>query len=228
MPNRKDEAIQKVMTDFEIMANLTLKQLDYLETLLQSGEITIPEEIENEIIANEEQIDQMEVKLSERIVNTIVLYQPVASEIRKIMACYRIVINIERIGDYAVNLTKYLKKIKSLEVYSQSSDTISTMFITAVQMVSKSLLSFSQHDKDFATWTIKNDSVVDEINKKMLKNLISKSDNFEDSKKALISFITIKEMVDNIERIADHATNIAEAAIYYIEGKDIRHLPNID
>ncbi len=144
------------------------------------------------------------------------------------MACYRIVINIERIGDYAVNLTKYLKKIKSLEVYSQSSDTISTMFITAVQMVSKSLLSFSQHDKDFATWTIKNDSVVDEINKKMLKNLISKSDNFEDSKKALISFITIKEMVDNIERIADHATNIAEAAIYYIEGKDIRHLPNID
>lgn len=115
-----------------------------------------------------------------------------------------------------------------MEVYSQSSSVISTMFITASQMVNKSLLSFTQHDKDFATWTIKNDSVVDEINKKMLKNLISKSESFEDSKKALISFITIKEMVDNIERIADHATNIAEAAIYFIEGKDIRHLPNLD
>ena len=162
MPNRKDEAIQKVMNDFETMANLTLKQLDYLETLFQSGEIVIPENIDNEISANEELIDQLEVKLSERIVNTIVLYQPVASEIRKIMACYRIVINIERIGDYAVNLTKYLKKIKSMEVYSQSSSVISTMFITASQMVNKSLLSFTQHDKDFATWTIKNDSVVDE------------------------------------------------------------------
>ncbi len=107
MPNRKDEAIQKVMNDFETMANLTLKQLDYLETLFQSGEIVIPENIDNEICANEELIDQLEVKLSERIVNTIVLYQPVASEIRKIMACYRIVINIERIGDYAVNLQTF-------------------------------------------------------------------------------------------------------------------------
>ena len=58
----------------------------------------------------------------------------------------------------------------------------------------------------------------------MLKGLISRSKSFDDKKKALVSFITIKEMVDNIERIADHATNIAEAAIYYLEGKDIRHL----
>ncbi len=224
MTFRKEEAMNKVMRDFENMANIVLAQLNSLENFLQSGDINMPEETENEIQANEELVDQLEVKISERIINTIVLYQPVASEIRKLMACYRIIINLERIGDYVVNLVNYLKKIKSQEVYNQSSETISTMFISASQMVSKSLLSFTQQDRDYAIWTLKNDSVVDEMNNKMLKALISKSKDFDDKKKALISYITIKEMVDNIERVADHATNIAEASIYFLEGKDIRHL----
>ena len=224
MTLRKEEAINKVMLDFENMANLVLTQLDYLENFFQSGGIDLPDKTENEINANEELIDHLEVKISERIINTIVLYQPVASDIRKLMSCYRIIINLERISDYAVNLVKYLKKIKSQEVYDQSSETISNMFIAANTMVKKSLLSFTQQDREFAIWTLKNDSVVDEMNSKMLKALVSKSKEFDDKKKAVISYITIKEMVDNIERVADHATNIAEASIYFLEGKDIRHL----
>jgi phosphate transport system protein len=224
MPQKKEEAIQKIMNEFEEMANLVLSQLDFLEDFFQSGSMDLPTSLE-EFNNNEGRIDQFEVKISDRIVNSIVLYQPVASEIRKIMACYRIIINLERIGDYTVNLVNYVSKIKNPDIYEQMSDMISTMFISSSQMVKKSLLSFIHHDKEFAIWTIKNDSVVDEMNQKMLKGLIARSKSFDDKKKALISFITIKEMVDNIERIADHATNIAEAAIYYLEGKDIRHLP---
>jgi phosphate transport system protein len=223
MPQKKEEAIQKVMNEFGEMANLVLSQLDFLEDFFQSGSMDLPTSLD-EFNNNEGKIDQFEVKLSDRIVNTIVLYQPVASEIRKIMACYRIIINLERIGDYSVNLVNYVKKIKSPEIYEQLSDVISTMFISSSQMVKKSLLSFIHHDKEFAIWTIKNDSIIHEMNQKMLKGLIDRSKSFDDKKKALVSFITIKEMVDNIERIADHATNIAEAAIYYLEGKDIRHL----
>ena len=224
MPQKKEEAIEKVMNEFESMANLVLSQLDFLEDFFQTGSVELPSSLD-EFNNNEGKIDQFEVKLSDRIVNTIVLYQPVASEIRKIMACYRIIINLERIGDYTVNLVNYVNKIKNPDIYEQMSDMISTMFISSSQMVKKSLLSFIHHDKEYAIWTIKNDSVVDEMNQKMLKGLIARSKSFDDKKKALISFITIKEMVDNIERIADHATNIAEAAIYYLEGKDIRHLP---
>jgi phosphate transport system protein len=224
MSQKKEEAIQKVMTDFEDMANIVLSQLDYLENFFQSGEILFPEELIADFKSNEQKIDQYEVKLSDRIVNTIVLYQPVASDIRQLIACYRIIINLERIGDYAINLVKYLTSIKSPEIYLQMADVITSMFISSTQMVKKSLLSFIHHDKEFAIWTIKNDAVVDEMNQKMLKGLISRSKAFDDKKKVLISFITIKEMVDNIERMADHATNIAEAAIYYMDGKDIRHL----
>jgi phosphate transport system protein len=225
MSQKKEEAIQKIMADFESMSNLVLKQLDYLENFFQSADLELPSTAVKEIMVSEELIDQLEIKMNERIINTIVLFQPVASDIRRIMSCYRIIISLERIGDYTVNLIHYMKKIKSPEIYAQMADVISSMFIMASQMVKKSLLSFVHHDKEFAIWTIKNDSVVDEMNQKMLKGLISRSKSFDDKKKALASFITIKEMVDNIERIADHATNIAEASIYYMEGKDIRHLP---
>jgi len=225
MSQKKEEAIKKVMTDLEEMSNLVLSQLDFLENFFQSGEISISATVANEILKNEEKIDHLEVKLSERIVNTIVLYQPVAIEIRKLFACYRIINNLERIGDYTVNLLNYINKIKSPELYTQMADVITSMFISSAQMVKKSLLSYIHHDKEFAIWTIKNDLIVDEMNKKLLKGLISRSKSFDDKKKAMISFISIKEMVDNIERIADQATNIAEAAIYYMEGKDIRHLP---
>jgi len=90
-------------------------------------------------------------------------------------------------------------------------------------MVNKALLAFTNDDKEYAIWTIKNDAVVDEINKKMLKKAIKKSSGDDKNKQLLMSFISMNSMVTNIERIADHATNIAEAAIYSIEGKDIRH-----
>ena len=70
--------------------------------------------------------------------------------------------------------------------------------------------------------------MVDDLNKKMMKKAIKKSTGSDDEKKLLNSFINVNSVVSNIERIADHATNIAEAAIYSIEGKDIRHHKNIE
>jgi phosphate transport system protein len=68
MSQKKEEAIQKVMTEFESMANLVLSQLDRLEIFFQSGETNLPEKLREEFDANEKLIDQYEVKLSERII----------------------------------------------------------------------------------------------------------------------------------------------------------------
>ena len=89
-------------------------------------------------------------------------------------------------------------------------------------MVAKSLLSFTNNDKEYAIWTIKNDSVIDELNYKLIKKSILK-DQDEAGKKMMQSFLNIKGIITDIERIADHATNIAEASIYASEGTDIRH-----
>ena len=223
MTIKKDDAINSVYADFEAFANLVLEQLDDMEHFITSGEIVVPDQLQKKIQKREEEIDKREVKLSDKIVNTIVLYQPVASELRKIIACYRIVISMERIGDYVINITNFTKKIKSPEIYEQLQEVISNMTIQSIKMVRKSLLSFLNDDKEFAIWTIKNDVVVDEVNNKLLKKIVGKAETAESNKHLLMSMITIKEMLSNIERIADHATNIAEAAVYSIEGKDIRH-----
>lgn len=223
MSVKKDEAIIEIMADYESLANLVLGQLDILESLIINSELHPSEEQFIQIRENESKLNKWEVKLSEKIVNTIVLYQPVASEIRQLIALYRIVISLERIGDLVVSITNFMKAIKNEMVYASLADFISNMMILSVKMVKNAMLSFMNKDIDLAVWTIKNEAVVDELNRKMLKKAITKTQKAEEKKNILISFINIKEMVSNIERIGDHAANIAEASVYAYEGKDIRH-----
>lgn len=223
MSIRKDEAIDKILEDFEALANIVLGQLDQVEFLITTGELSVPKDIRELMEKNEEQIDKLEVKLSDKIVNTIVLQQPVASDLRKIMSCYRILINLERIGDRVMNIVTFIGKIKMEDLYLSFQEVLSNTAILSTQMVRRSLLAFSQDDKELAIWTIKNDDVMDEINAKLMKKLMKKAVGEEASKHLLVSTINIREMMSNLERIGDYATNIAEAAIYSIEGKDIRH-----
>ena len=228
MTTKKDDEINNILADFEDFANLVLHQLDLLDKIISSGETDIPKDISNEILDNEKKLDKYEVKLSDKIVNTIVLYQPVASDIRKLIACYRIIISLERVGDLVTNILRFLENIIIQEIYTKLSEVVSNMLIQSTNMVNKALVAFTTDDKEFAIWTIKNDSVVDELNQKMLKKAIKKSKISNENKQILISFISMNSMVANIERIGDHATNIAEAAIYSIEGKDVRHVKKIE
>ena len=228
MTSKKDEAINSIMADFRELANLVLHQLDLLENVVSSGKMKIPPEIADEIAANEKTIDKAEVKLSDKLVNTIVLYQPVASDIRKIIACYRIIINLERVGDRVTNILKMIQNIENIEIITNLSDIMSNMLAQSTEMVNKALVAFTTDDREFAIWTIKNDAVVDELNRKMLRKAIKKSKISEENKQLLSSFMNLNSIVANIERIGDHATNIAEAAIYSIEGKDIRHVKKIE
>jgi phosphate transport system protein len=227
MTLRKDEANQSILVDYEKLANMVLTQLDKVEKLITSGKLEPDEEQLNQLKKNEKKINKLEVKLSEDIINSIALYQPVASEIRKLMACYRIVISLERIGDLAISIIKFMKRIENQEVYSSLSGFIPKMMHLSTDMARKSMLSFINQDMELALWTIKSEPTVDEFNHKMLKKVTERADLLSDDKNILLSFITIKEMVASIERIADHAANIAEASFYSYEGKDIRHKRNI-
>lgn len=223
MAIRKDTAINDIQADFEVLSNLVLEQLDLLENIITSHKVEVTEKTMKSVLANEKAIDKKEVKLSEKIVNTIVLHQPVASDLRRIMASYRIIISLERISDLVINITDFVDSIKSPEIYIKLQEVLNNMTVQSIKMVRNSLLSFLNDDRDLAIWTLKNEMVFDEINAKLLKKLMSNADGDETKKHLLMSIISIKEMMSDIERIADHATNIAEAAIYSLEGKEIRH-----
>jgi len=217
MTIKKDEAIQAIFNDFEKLANVVLEQLDNMEHIITSGELNISDEMLTQLNKNEESINQLEVKISDKIVNTIVLQNPFASELRKLMSCYRILINLERIGDRVINVSNFIKKIKTPELYDSFHEIFSNTAILSVEMVRKSLWAFSNNDIEFAIWTIKNDDVMDEVNSKLLKKLVKKTNSAETDKHLLTSMVTLKEMMSNLERIGDYATNIAEATIYAVE-----------
>ena len=220
---KKESAIHNIFGHFEDYANLILSQLSILEKVISSGSLVIPEEILKELNINEDKSDKFEVKLSEKIVDTIVLQKPVASDLRKLMACYQIVINLERIGDLVIDIVKFIPRIKEPETYNRMSEVIYNMLLVSVNMVQKSLLSFINSDKEFAIWTIRNDEVVDDMNHKLIRKAIAKSRMSDETQQLMFSFIHINSIISSIERIADHATNVAEASIYEMEGTDIRH-----
>jgi phosphate transport system protein len=223
MSQKKHEAIAEILSDYEKLANMVLNQLDEVKKLISAAG-QLPENDQLKFLKdNERIINKLEVKISEKIINSIALYQPVASEIRNLIACYRIVISLERIADLSISIAKKLRHVENQEVYFSLSGFISKMMDLSVDMARRSMLSFINKDMELAMWTIKSESIVDEFNHKMLKKVAERAYFVAEDKNLLISFINIKEMGSNIERISDHAANIAEASIYAFEGKDIRH-----
>jgi phosphate transport system protein len=223
MNTKKEQSIQDIMNSFNEMADLVLAQLSLIEKLMSGTEIKDHQELISKIKNNEKDIDKYEISVSDKFINAIVLYQPVASDIRSLVAIYRMTINLERIGDLVMNIAYTIESIKGNEEYKAMSEVILNMLLSGRMMVEKSLLSFVNSDPDYAIWTIKNDSVVDEMNKKLLINSISKANINDKTKKMLLSYADLKNVITNIERIADHATNIAEATIYSLQGTDVRH-----
>jgi phosphate transport system protein len=223
MKTKREESILDIVATFEEMADIILIQLTLLEKYMSGPEKEKRTSIISEIMQNEDKIDKFEVLISDKFINSIVLYQPVASDIRKIVAIYRMTINLERIGDRVMNIFHSLEKIENSEEYKAMAEVITVMLVSGITMVEKSLLSFINNDNEYAIWTIKNDEIVDEMNHKLLFNSILKANVSKKTKEMLLSYVDMKDIITNIERIADHATNIAEASIYSIQGTDIRH-----
>jgi phosphate transport system protein len=223
MKTKREESILDIMTSFEEMADIILGQLKLLEKFMKGGNEKEHETLISEIREKENEIDKFEVLISEKFINSIVLYQPVASDIRKIIAVYRMTINLERIGDLVINIIDSIENIKCTAEYQAMTEVLNVMLLSGILMVEKSLLSFINNDNEYAIWTIKNDETVDDMNRKLLKNSISKSNVSDKTKEMLLCYIDLKNIITNLERIADHATNIAEASIYSIQGTDVRH-----
>lgn len=220
---QKEKAIKEIQDSFKDYSDLMIRQLNELESLIQGGTSKMLDKDIKKFEDIEKQLNRFEVKISEKIISTIVLYHPVASELRSLMACYRIVIIMERIGDLVEDVVFFVRKIENTQLYDELSDVIYTMVTSSCQMVQKALLSFINKDRDSAIWTIKNDEVIDEMNKKLMKKGIKKAKLHEEAREILLNLLNFKSVISKIERIADHAGHIAEASIFAQEGRDIRH-----
>lgn len=219
----RDLAIEKIEKDFEKISNLVLEQLQLLEELLATEQKEGPAELIPQLQKNEEKIDRSELQLDEHIIRTIVLFQPVAGDLRRLFAIYHMTINLERVGDLVMAVTMRYKDLKDAELLEESRSALKQLLKQTSKMVSGSLLSFMHRDQAMATRTIESDSTFDDLNKKLLKRTIKVAGLPKKSREVLDNLLDMRTMFASIERIGDHATNIAESSIYAISGTNVRH-----
>ena len=135
MKTRREESITDILKSFEEMANLVLNQLSLLEKFMSLSDAGEGKNIIVAINANEKKIDEYEVVISDKFINSIVLYQPVASDIRKIVSVYRMTINLERIGDRVINIIASTGSIRETAEYKAMTDVILNMLISGTSIV---------------------------------------------------------------------------------------------
>jgi phosphate transport system protein len=223
MITNKDKAVKDIERLFESTSDLVLGQLDKLHKTLKSDDVSeISESRMTKMQHSETKIDENEIKLDSLIIQTIVLYNPVASDLRRLFAIYRIINNLERIGDLSIKIARLLNDILSSEYAHDSVPLLRSMLKQANTMVQDSLLSFINKDIDLAINTIKKDQEIDRLNEKLLKRAV-KELNISNEVSGLLFITDIRSILSSIERIGDHAANISEAAVYALSGSNIKH-----
>ena len=173
----------------------------------------------DKVIAADDEIDKLEVQIDDEAIRYMTLRGPVASELRVVIVGMKASHDLERVGDEATNIARRARKLAiepRLELYAD----IPRMANIALEMLRDALDCFVHDDEQKALAVIRRDPEVDNINRLVYRRLTSFMIEKPDTIARALELMFISK---SIERIADHATNIAEEMIYLAKGKDVRH-----
>ena len=171
------------------------------------------------IIRSDHEIDEAEVEVEEECLKVLALYQPVAIDLRFIVAVIKINNDLERIGDQAVNIAERIQSIAKYPKINFHFD-YTEMAEIAAAMLKQSLDALVNLDIDTAFRILTLDDEVDDIQSNAYSQIKQAMREHPEEMTYLINLYLISR---HLERVADHATNIAEEVIYLIEGEIIRH-----
>lgn len=170
---------------------------------------------------NDTQLDRLQMEIDERCIQLIALRQPKARDLRFLVMTMKIASDLERIGDQSVNIAHRAIELNKEPLLKPLID-IPRMADAARGMVHEGLDAFVYEKPDIARALVKRDDEVDMINRQLHRELTSFM--IEDPH-TITRCLNLMSVAHNLERIGDHATNIAEEVVYLYEGRDIRHQP---
>ena len=172
-----------------------------------------------EVRAMEAQVNQLHVEIDEACLELIALRQPAAADLRFIAAAMKIIVDMERIGDQAINITERADSLLAVPPLKPLID-IPRMADIAQEMLKASLDAYVNGDDELAYQTILKDDEVDQLKDQVFRELLTFMMSDPTTIPRAMDLILVSR---HIERIADHATNICEDVIFMVKGKDIRH-----
>ncbi len=181
------------------------------------------EKLAQNVLAEENAINELQIEIDDRVVQLLALHQLMAADLRFVLAVSRINNDLERIGDQAVNIAQGAQRILRHPQVKPYVD-LPRMSELAEQMVRDSLNAVVRRDLELAKTVLSRDDQVDALRDQIFRELLSYM--MGDSSVVFPAFELIL-VAKNLERIGDHATNIAEDVIYIVVGKDVRH-PALD
>jgi phosphate transport system protein len=219
--NSKSRQIASLDEKFKTLCEKVLQQLAFAEEVMKERKTDDFYEKVNQI---ETEIDLLENGIRADVV-TVLLYAPKAAELRKLITYQDITNFLEAIGDLLYDTIFYpLKKFDTtLPEFDYFQLTLSKMLSYAKKMVNDAIFSFCYEDSVVAYKTIAEDDVMDELLHEISENTVLLFQELPLNEQELTNIISISHAAYTIEQIGDNATYIAEAAVYLIEGKDIRH-----
>jgi phosphate transport system protein len=180
--------------------------------------------LSEDVIQRDDELDKLEIEIDNLCYEILALEQPVARDLRFIATTLKIVKDIERIGDIAVNIGERgleliqepeLKRLVDLPIMAEA----------AQKILKESLDAFVNSDADLAEKVITNDNIVDDLYEQIFRELLTYM--LEDPR-SISRALKLIFIAKHLERVGDHSANIAEMVIFLVRGQDIRHATRID
>ena len=210
-----DEALSSLRNNVLMMAGLAERTLDRaVKGLLQRDDSLC-----TTAIADDEEIDQLEKQIDKDGVDVLLRFQPVASDLRRVVAAMKLSPNIERIADQATNIARRARKLNRHPPLPEV-EIIVPIQAHAMAMFKDSVDAFAREDVDLGREVVARDKDLDYMNKMANRRL---TDRMAQDPKQLRGYLNLIFVSRCLERVGDHATNIAEDAVYAAAAEDIRH-----
>jgi phosphate transport system protein len=176
-------------------------------------------DVSKEIIDRDDEVDHWDVRIEEECLKILALHQPVAQNLRRVAAVMKIAWELERVADVAVNIAERAAGLAGIpEVHVP--EKLSHMAQLALDMLRLALDAFVARDSRLARQVCAQDDIVDALNREIIDDLLALMKKSPDLVEPALQLFSASR---HVERVADHATNIAEDVVYLVEGEIIRH-----
>ena len=210
-----DEALMSLRNDLLMMSGLAERSLDRaIKGLLQRDD-----DLCANAIADDEEIDQLEKQIDRDGMEVLLRFHPVASDLRRVISAIRLSPNIERVGDQATNIAKRARKLNRHPPLPEVQMLV-PMQAYAMSMFKDSVNAYVRESVELAHSVCGRDKELDDMNRETNRKLTARM--VEDTEQ-LRGYFNLLMISRALERVGDHATNIAEDAVYAAAAEDIRH-----
>ncbi|HVB49267.1 MAG TPA: phosphate signaling complex protein PhoU [Burkholderiales bacterium] len=211
-----DAELESVRSKVLQMGGIVEEQITRAVESLMSGDM----QLMDRVIADDHRVNAMEVELDEACSHIIARRQPAAVDLRLLMTVIKTITDLERIGDEAQKIGRMAKLIHSAERLHMPRMDLSHVADRAVAMLRQSLDAFARLDVSEAMRVVKQDQAVDDEFRAIMRQLIT---FMMEDPRTITRALEILFIAKAVERIGDHAKNMAEYVVYMVKGRDVRH-----